>query len=103
MSIADRDFHLDEPGRVLRAPVGTASRASFQARLPVGSWGGAVLTLVVSNDPSGNEMRPHPDGVTLSADGVTASTRVSGYLWFGVKVTTKSSAEAIAEVSIHPA
>jgi len=99
----DKDFRLDEPGRVLRAPVAGASRGSIQATLVVGSWSTAVLTVVVSNDPAGNRMENHPDGITLTASGITAAFRVSGFLWYGVRVTTGSAAEAIAEVSLRPA
>lgn len=99
----DRDFRLDEPGRLLRTPVAGASRASLQASLVVGSWSTTVLTVVVSNDPTGNRMENHPDGITLTASGITAAFRVSGFLWYGVKLTTGSAAEAIAEVSLRPA
>lgn len=102
--ITDRDFRLDQTGRVVRARVGKAALGSVQSFLAYGTWGAGVLTVVVSNDPNGNVFENHPDAITLtSATRITSPFRIGGYLWYGARVSTVNATEAIAEVSLRPA
>jgi len=92
----DRDFRLDEKGRVARARVGRASLGTAHVRLASGTVGAAVLGIVVSDD--GNTWVTHPDAPSVTIGGATRPFRIAGFGWFAVTVTTPNAAEAIAEV-----
>lgn len=98
----DRDFHIDETSRIIKARVAGRAMGSAQTRLTSGAWSAGVLTVVVSNDPAGNIFEDHPDAITFtSADRIKAPFRIAGYLWYGVRVSTPNATVAVAEIYLR--
>jgi len=74
--------------------------ASAQVALQTGTWTGAVWTVKVSNDPDQVFFRDHPDGLTLTAEGVIGNINCNGWRWVALELTTASSVAGTACVYI---
>lgn len=83
-----------------QAVAATGAGKSFTAQAAIieaGSWGGSVLTMKYSND--GKTWANHPNGDTLSADGITTPRSCNCGAWVCLEVTSAASASAFAQVT----
>lgn len=101
MSKSDTNFNLGEPGRTLLCPVPRGGMVSASVKAVTGTWSAGVLTVIVSNDQHGNTWAAHPTAPTITAAApFTPAIRVSGYAYWGVRVTTANAADAFAVVHL---
>lgn len=67
------------------------------AAVDAAAWSGAVLSIKFSNNDT--DFYDHPDGaVTLTDDGISATTDCSGWLFARVEVTTTNASAPVIEV-----
>lgn len=66
---------------------------------PAAAGAAYVLTVIVSNDPSGAKYESHPSTITLTASArITSVFSVVGFRWFGVALTTPNGAALRGDV-----
>ena len=93
-----QNLDVNSSGAVVSTPVGRSITGTVQAEQSTGTFSTAVITVVVSNDPAGVLFRNHPSAVSLTGPGITQPFNVSGYLYWGMKVTTVQGAAGTADV-----
>lgn len=95
-----RPMDLDDDGALhFIAPCKDMVSASAQVTIDTGTGSAFVLTVIVSNDPTGTKYENHPSSITLTNSAkITAVFSVVGYLWFGVKLTTVNGGNLLGHI-----
>lgn len=94
------DFNGSASGVKIFMPCQDLVYASAQV-MPIDPKTGTawVFTVIVSNDPKGKEFFAYPTATTLTNSArICAPLNVSGYLYFGVQLTTAAGAAALGHI-----